>query len=103
MTDARPTTKLNEVEQPETGEAMALIDQTAALFAYKHPQLVGAALTDLMATWLSGHLVVDENGKEDAPATRRMREQVIKIQMRAVWQMVELRDLERQASQGKPQ
>jgi hypothetical protein len=103
MTNARPTTKLNQAEAPETDEAMALIEKASVLFAYKHPQLVGAALTDLMATWMSGHLVVDEKGKEDAPATRRMREQVIKIQMRAVWQMVELRDLERQASQGKPQ
>jgi hypothetical protein len=102
MTD-QPVTNLNEAEMPETAAAMALIDKTAALFAFKHPALIGPALADLMATWLSGHIVLDGDAKEDAKETKKMRHTVLDIQMRAVWQLVALKDADRKARGEKPQ
>jgi hypothetical protein len=89
---------------PETVEATALIQQTSALFAGKHPALVGPALASLMATWLWGHVAIDRDSKMvDAKETKRMREQVLKIQLKAIWQFIELNDSIREEEGQKPQ
>jgi hypothetical protein len=85
MTAQPPPLHLAEV--PETGETMDLIRQTSALFAGKHPAMVAPALASLMATWLSGHVVLG-----DPKETKRMREEMLKIQLTAVWRFVDLND-----------
>lgn len=40
---------------PVVKEAMGLIDKCRPLLAGKHPAAQGAALADLLATWIAGH------------------------------------------------
>jgi hypothetical protein len=87
MTDERPMTNPGAAEPSETTDAMALIEKASALFAYQHPQLVGPALADLMAKWLAGHVVLG-----NPKATRKVRQRVLEIQLRAIWQFVNLID-----------
>lgn len=56
-----------------------------------HPAAVqGAAIADLCAIWLSGHLVLDNR-----VATTRIRRELFEAHCRAIWELVKLYDMRR--------
>jgi len=67
-----------------------LAAQIHRLLAGQGPEVQGAAIADLAAIWLAGHLVL---GKPDATAT--MRRELFDAHCRAVWELVEHYDARR--------
>jgi hypothetical protein len=63
----------------EAEEVEALVEAVRPLFAGKRPEIQGAALADLLAMWLAGH--VDPN---DRPVTEAKREELIEIHLAMV-------------------
>lgn len=53
-------------------EVEKLVRQIAPLLAGRPPSVQGAALADLTAIWLAGHLI-----ESDANATRAMRKRIL--------------------------
>lgn len=62
----------------------------APILAGKAPEVQGAALADLAAVWLSGHLVVDDDVR-----TFETRRELFEAHCRAVWELVEHYDAQR--------
>jgi hypothetical protein len=60
--------------------AMALVKAARPLFAGKPSEVQGAALADLLAMWLAGHL--DQSG--DPEETDRIRETALELHLAAV-------------------
>jgi hypothetical protein len=67
--------------------ADALAAQIAPLLAGKGAFVQGAALADLAAVWLAGHIVTG-----DREATETMRRDLFEAHCRAVWELVDLYD-----------
>jgi hypothetical protein len=62
-----------------------LVEQIKPLFAGKRPEVQGAALAELLAIWLAGHVV-----RHDAEATRTLRADLLAEHLLAVRQLVEV-------------
>jgi hypothetical protein len=65
--------------------AEALVKQIMPLMAGKGPDVQSAALADLMAMWLAGHVV-----RGDPEATERLRKEILEPWLETVWQLVPL-------------
>jgi hypothetical protein len=63
----------------EAKEVEALVEAVRPLFVGKSPQVQGAALADLLAIWLAGHVIGD-----DPSATERIREEMLEAHLIAV-------------------
>lgn len=61
----------------------ALVDSLAALLAGRSAQIQGAALADLLATFLAGHIVPG-----DAAATDAVRERILAVHVDVVRKLV---------------
>lgn len=68
---------------PEITEVNDLIKACAQLLAGHHPNVVGAALADLTATWLAGH--IDLASKEN---TDRLRAELLEMHTEAVIKLI---------------
>jgi hypothetical protein len=68
---------------PDTKEIVALVDRMKPLLAGCKPEVQGGALADLLATWLAGHHVED-----DEDATRTMRADLMRMHFDAVTDLV---------------
>jgi hypothetical protein len=68
----------------EVRAAEALAAQIAPLLAGKGSGVQGAALADLAAIWLSGHMILNDPG-----ATTELRRELFDHHCRAVWDLVE--------------
>ena len=64
-------------------EAQALEKQLSRLLMGKDPGVQGAALANLLALWLAGHVV-----QGDPQATQALREAMLEVHLSAVWQLV---------------
>jgi hypothetical protein len=63
-------------------EAIQIIDAIRPLLAGKEPAIQGAALADLLATWLAGHFA-------DTPAaTSQLRAQLLKEHITVVRELI---------------
>jgi hypothetical protein len=67
----------------DTWDVTELYDLIGSLLAGKPSQVQGAALADLLATWLAGHIV-----KDDKRETDRMRERLLKMHVKTVRQLI---------------
>jgi len=67
----------------EAEEVEALVEAVRPLFAGKRPGIQGAALADLLAMWLAGHVI-----RDDPEASERLREQMLELHLRAVGALV---------------
>jgi hemerythrin len=56
-----------------------LVDAARELFAGKAPEVQGAALADLTAMWLAGHVI-----RGDDKATKRLHEEMLKQHLKAM-------------------
>jgi len=85
----RPWRQCECGERPQAGDtpageadaAMALVAAVRPLFKGKSAQVQGAALADLLAMWLAGH--VDGDDPEGA-TTEQLREAVLELHLAAV-------------------
>jgi hypothetical protein len=59
-----------------------LVEKVSSLFAGKPAEVQGAALADLLALWLAGHVTPDPE------TTRQVQEEVLEMHLRAVRQLV---------------
>jgi hypothetical protein len=73
-----------------------LFDQIAPLLADHPPPLQGAALADLLAMWLAGH--IDETGKTE---TERLREKLLAAHLEAVRALLPVNDAIIRERRGK--
>ena len=64
-------------------EAQALSKAIMPFLAGKDPDVQGAALADLLALYLAGHVV-----RDDPRATRRLQEELLEAHLKAVWELV---------------
>lgn len=75
-------------------EQARIADELAAkihrLLAGKGPEVQGAAIADLTAIWLHGHLVLG-----DPAATDKIRREIFEHQCQLIWQLVEHYDQRR--------
>lgn len=71
----------------EAFAADALVESLKPLFAGHNPGVQGAALADLLAIWLAGHIIVG-----DADATRTLRAGLLAHHCSAVRMLVDLYD-----------
>jgi hypothetical protein len=78
-------TQSNDEKTPseEADEALALVRDCAALFAGKSAGVQGAALADLLALYLAGHVV-----RDDPSATRMVREALLEQHLKIMWKLV---------------
>jgi hypothetical protein len=60
--------------QSDVEAIVALVERIRPLLAGRHPDIVGAALADLLATWLAGFRVPD-----NPKATTEFREHLLKM------------------------
>jgi hypothetical protein len=75
-------------------EARALIDAIIPLMAGKDdPGVQGAALADLLAMWLAGHVYPG-----DEALTKLAREGMLELHLKTVWKLVDIADLLEQAT-----
>jgi hypothetical protein len=63
----------------DASEAMRLVELLKLPLADQPAQVQGAVLADLLAMWLSGHVV-----RGDPKATERLRERMLKQHLKAV-------------------
>jgi hypothetical protein len=71
---------------PEANEVMTLVERVKPLFSGVDPMVVGAALADLTALLLAGHVA------ENPAKTRALRDQTLKIHIRAIKALVPLNE-----------
>ena len=69
----------------KAAEISALSDQMSEILADTPPDVRGAALADLLALWIVGH--VDESG--NAGRTTRLRERLLKTHVQGVHKLVD--------------
>jgi hypothetical protein len=67
----------------DADEAMALTRATSKLFAGKAADVQGAALADLLALWLAGHVVPG-----DPEGTQLVRDAILEMHLAAMWKLV---------------
>ncbi len=70
----------------QADEVMALVKLARPLFAGKRPEVQGAALADLVAIWVAGH--IDQRG--DDALTKRVRDKLLKMHIATVRELVPL-------------
>jgi len=70
-------------------ESIALAAQIAKMLAGRDPCVQGAALGDLTATWLAGHIVPGDPG-----ATKELRRQLLAQQMELIVNLIPLNERE---------
>lgn len=63
----------------------ALVKAVIPLFRGKSVQVQGAALADLLALWLAGHV-----NRDDPAASDGVRKQMLELHLQAVWALVPL-------------
>jgi hypothetical protein len=69
----------------EAEEVEAVVEAVRPLFAGKRPEIQGAALADLLAMWLAGHVDRDDpEGKNSA----LIQEELIEIHLAMVRQLI---------------
>lgn len=61
---------------PDPKRVTELVERVRPLFAGQHPAVIGAALADLTAIWLGGHVVRGDPEETDALRGRLMLEQM---------------------------
>jgi hypothetical protein len=66
-------------------EAMELVRAVCPLFEGRSPQVQGAALADLLATWLAGHVKLG-----DPQATKVVRETMLALHIKAVRGLIDV-------------
>jgi hypothetical protein len=66
-------------------QVVPIVESIRPLLAGKPPELQGAVLADLLAIWLAGHHVAD-----DEDATRTMRAELLAAHCRAVRQLTSI-------------
>jgi hypothetical protein len=68
-------------------QVMALVTRLRPVLAGKPPEIQGAALADLLATWLAGHVWTDDDGIDQRETARR-REELLNMHIRLVRALV---------------
>jgi hypothetical protein len=76
--------------EDEVKEVQFIVKGAGALLMGKSPQVQGAALADLLAMWLAGHLILGDPKK-----TKRLREAMIAAHLKVVRDLVEINYRER--------
>lgn len=61
---------------PDTRLVVELVERVRPLFAGHDPRVIGAALADLTAIWLAGHVIEGDPEETDALRGRLMLEQM---------------------------
>jgi hypothetical protein len=72
-------------------EAEAIVEQVRPLLAGHDPGVQGAALADLLATWLAGFQMPDGPPKK----LQAFRRNMLKMHIEQVWQLVPINEQER--------
>jgi len=67
--------------------AADLVERISPLLAGKGSAAQGAALADLLAIWLTGHIVIGDRAE-----TRKLRAELLSSHLTAVRQLVDLAD-----------
>lgn len=73
------------MKTPNDEDVMPLVEIIKPLLAGWPPQIQGAVLADLLATWLAGHHI-----SGDAELTRAMRAELLAEHCQLVWELVPL-------------
>lgn len=68
-------------------QVMVIVDAVRPLLRGKRPEIVGAALAELLATWVAGHFVPGSRGE-----TIEIRASLLSQHLRAVAELVEAAD-----------
>jgi hypothetical protein len=71
--------------EDEVKQVQFIVKAASALLQGKPPQVQGAALADLLAMWLAGHLILGDPKK-----TKRLREGMIAEHMKTVRDLIEI-------------
>lgn len=77
---------------PSPDDVDALVEEIRPLLANRNPDLVGAALADLTAILLAGHVVLDDLGEVDVKANAQFREALIEIHITAVRRLIPINE-----------
>jgi hypothetical protein len=75
---------------PDVKEVEFIVKGASALLEGRPPQVQSAALADLLAMWLAGHLILG-----DPKATKRLREELLKGHLTTMWRLVDVHYRER--------
>jgi hemerythrin len=73
------------MSERDADEAMALVQTIGSLLVGKDPDVQGAALADLLAMWLAGHVQLG-----DPEQTKRMREKLLEMHIEAVKALIDI-------------
>lgn len=71
-------------------ESLRLGEAIRPLLAGKAPAVQGAALADLLALWLAGHVLQKDDGEVDDKATRELRLGLLKQHCAVVEELIPL-------------
>jgi hypothetical protein len=71
------------VNESDMAAVTGMVDRMRRHLAGHRPELQGAALADLLATWLAGHHI-----EGDARATNRLRTTILSMHVETVREMV---------------
>jgi len=69
--------------EKDADQALDLVRDCSRHFAGKPSDVQGAALADLLALWLAGHVIVG-----NPRATERLRKEVLAMHLKTVWNLV---------------
>jgi len=72
-------------DEEDADEVMALVKAVRPLFAGKPVHVQGAALADLLAMWLAGHVLLG-----DPKETKRMREHMLRLHVTGVRALIDI-------------
>jgi hypothetical protein len=67
---------------PDPADVEALVAAVSPMFVGQPPEVQGAALADLLAMWLAGHVAPDPK------TTRQFHEEMLKMHIRAVRRLI---------------
>jgi len=85
MTQGGRTLEERVIPSDEAREAMELAKAISPMLAGRSPEVQGAALADLLAMWLAGHVTPG-----DPRATRKARKYRLKMHLVAVEQLIDI-------------
>jgi hypothetical protein len=76
------TTPMQDAEK-DADLALDLVQECSRHFAGKPSDVQGAALADLLALWLAGHVIVG-----NPRATERLRRKMLDMHLKTMWDLV---------------
>lgn len=90
---------MNDNDGDEIEAMRAMVEGMSACLVGKGSRLQGAALADLTAMWVAGHVLVGAEG--DAEATDKLRENLLALHIELIRKLIPVNALEIQRKMGE--